>query len=71
MVIELMLCPTCQTRLLEPLDSRRTIRTNDTGATIEGSKRLEAADEAVAVKGEAVVGLEGKAVGAPMDHSSM
>ena len=71
MRIGLVLCSKWQSMFLKPLESRRTTRTKETGATKEGSHHLEAMDKAVMVEGKAMVGVEAETEGAPMDRFSM
>ena len=66
-----MLFPIWQPRSLKTLDSRRATRTKYAEATVEGYQKLKVVEEAATAEGEALVGAEAKASGAPMDHSSM
>ena len=66
--IGLVLCYKWQSMLLNPLESRRTTRTKETGARKEGSHHLEAMDKAVMVEGKTMVGVEAETEGAPMDR---
>ena len=60
-------------RFLKFLESQRTTRTKDSGATVEGSHQLKALYGAVAEEGQTVVRAEAKddSTSTPMDCSSM